>query len=181
MDPEAVALTGSAGVCATTQIPGYRTTIDDIDLVAVSLAAVKPTVATDFLVSHFHSGPPKFTVQLVDPQTRLRIDVFPDEARAIERASRVEGVAIQVLGKNDMAAHKMQTVGRASATRPVDPKHWRDLLALCGTASELPETWFAAPHCSTDLNARCERCEISRTPEFCLAPKEAIFELLGYV
>ena len=88
---------------------------------------------------------------------------------------------IQVLREDDMATHKRQTVGRASADRPVDAKHRSDLLALCGTVPDLPESWFVTERYSTDLDARCERCETRQTPEFPFVPKQAIFDLLGYV
>ena len=181
VDTESVALTGSAAVVAIAPLSSYRTTVDDVDLVASSLDAIEATVVSEFLVSHFHTSAPKFLVQLVDPRTRVRIDIFPDVAGAIERAGQVEGVPIRVLEKDDMAAHKRQTVGRASVARPVDSKHLRDLFALCGEAPDLPESWFAAERYSTDLDARCERCETSRTPEFPLAPKRTIYDLLGYV
>ncbi len=92
VDTESVALTGSAAVVAIAPLSSYRTTVDDVDLVASSLDALRATVASEFLVSHFHTGSPKFMVQLV-----------------------------------------------------------------------------------------CERCETSRTPEFPFAPKQTIFDLLGYV
>ena len=177
VDTECVALTGSAAVVAIAPLSSYRTTLNDVDLVASSLDVLGTTVASEFPVSHFHNGPPKFMVQLVDPQTRLRIDLFLDLAGAIERAHQVEGVPIRVLDQDDMAAHKRQTVGRASAARPVDAKHRRDLLSLCGEAPDLPESWFVTERYATDLNARCERCETSRTPEFSLAPKQTIFDL----
>ena len=57
-----------------------------MDFVASSVETVAPSVASTLLVSHFHlphPGYPKFMVQVVDPETRLRIDVFPDLAVSI--------------------------------------------------------------------------------------------------
>ena len=138
-------------------------------------------MTADFLVSHFHTGPPKFMVQLVDPQTLLRIDVFPDRTGSIARAHQVQGVPVPVVRQDDMVAHKLDLLRRASPARPIDAKHRRDLLALGGTVPDLPTRCWAPDTYSTDLTVRCERCETSRTAGFPLAPKQAIFNLLGYV
>ena len=47
-----------------------RDTIADLDLVAISIDAIRPGVVEQFLVSHYHAvgpGVPKFMIQLVDP------------------------------------------------------------------------------------------------------------------
>ena len=159
----------------------YRAAVDDGDLVASSLDAVEPAVVSEFVVSHFHTGSPKFFVQLVDPQTRLRIDIFEDVARVLETAHHISDIPMKVLSKVDMTAHKKRTVGRASAARPVDIKHRRDLLALSGSVPDLPESWFVTEPYATDVNMRCERCQASLTPGFPLSEKPTIFDLLGYV
>jgi hypothetical protein len=88
-----VAITGGVAIqlgLAETGRAGGRTTIADLDLVASSLDAVRPSVSRVFLVSHYHvvqPGVPKFMVQLVDPASRIRVDVFPDLAGSLARAS----------------------------------------------------------------------------------------------
>ncbi len=60
-----------------------------MDFVATSVDAIAPSVSRSLLVSHFYLPQPgyaKFMLQLVGPETRLRIDIFPDLAGSIAHA-----------------------------------------------------------------------------------------------
>jgi hypothetical protein len=173
VDREALALTG--GVALGVHAPALAR-LADVDFVARRMDAVRPSVTRDFLVSHYHLAPDRPIVQLVDTQTRLRIDVFPDLADAHARAVEHEGW--RVVTAADLLAHK-----RMLLAKPVDPKHWRDVVALSALSGEpLPPAPALVPdvYC-TDLAYVCARCERSRSPAFPIAPKRAIFDLLGYV
>jgi hypothetical protein len=89
VDTMNVALTG--GVAIVMLLEKGRERITDVDFVAGRMDAIRGSVTRDFLVSHYHvaqPGVPKAIVQLVDPDTRLRIDFFPDLAGAVKRAGR---------------------------------------------------------------------------------------------
>jgi hypothetical protein len=194
LDVARVALTGGVAIglrCDSDDGPrGRLDTAEDIDLVAACPDGVRPTVGTDFLISHFHRpqpGYPKFLIQLVDPMARLRVDVFPDSLHALSRASvcDVAGIPMQVLQANDILDHKITLLSGASPTKPIDPKHYADAKLLghaCGRdvpadlASHLAHDAY-----SRDLDAPCARCDASRCDEFPLASKRAIFDVLGYV
>jgi hypothetical protein len=183
LDGDEVALTG--GVALAVHLRGRRVAdAADVDFVARRMDAVAPSVARDFLVSHYHvvqAGVPKAMVQLVDPKTRLRVDVFPDLGGVVKRAQRalVGGALLPVVTAADLLAHKLELL-----QKPADAKHWRDavaLAALCG-ATPPPEPPHLVPDVySTDLALVCDRCERSSSPDFPLADKHAIFDLLGYV
>jgi hypothetical protein len=165
-------------------LPAKRREVADVDFVARRMDAVAPSVARDFLVSHYHvvqPGVAKAIVQLVDPKTRLRVDLFPDLAGAVGRAQRalVGGALLLVITAADLLAHKL-----ALLSKRVDEKHWRDavaLAALLGAPSPAQPAELAPDVYSQDLALVCDRCERSRAPEFPLADKRAIFDLLGYV
>ena len=173
VDADALALTGS--VALGVHLPALAR-VADVDFVARRMDAVRPSVTGDFLVSHYHVAPDKPIVQLVDGETRLRIDVFPDRADALARATVHEGW--RVVTAADLLAHKRTLLGR-----PVDPKHWRDIVALSALCGEPlpPEPALAPDVYCTDLRYVCARCERSRSSAFPLAPKRAIFDVLGYV
>src|SRR5262245_21750493 len=84
VDRARIALTGGVAIqlgLAALGKRGPRTRVADLDFVATSIDAVTPRATGTFLVSHFHTvqaGIPKFMIQLVDPLTRIRIDIFPD-------------------------------------------------------------------------------------------------------
>jgi hypothetical protein len=180
VDESALALTGGVALSVLHAAPRR---LADVDFVAGRMSAVRPSVTRDFLVSHFHASGPavkKAIVQLVDPHTRLRVDVFPDLQGALARATRheVAGGARLLVSATDLLAHKL-----ALFSRPVDEKHWRDavvLARLCGEPAP-PAPALAADVYSTDLAYVCARCTASATPEFPIAPKRAIFDVLGYV
>jgi hypothetical protein len=191
VNPSAVALTGGVAIhihCHAAGVNGGRTRIADVDFVATSVDAIAPSVATSLLVSHFHlpqPGYPKFMVQVVDADTRLRLDVFPDLVGSIARAMErtIAGHCLRVLDAHSILDHKVQGMSRASATRPIDEKHPRDAMilgSLCGRRVDpLPLDSMTKDIYGMNLTP-CPRCEVSRTPGFPVAPRRRIFEILGY-
>lgn len=194
LDYARIALTGGVatglhlGARCGERAPGIGA--GDVDLVAAEVDAVRPTVTGDFLVSHFHLPQPgyaKFLVQLADPGSRLRIDIFPDSLNALHRAGGMDvaGIDVRVLNPSDLLDHKLATLAKASAADPVDPKHLDDarrLGALCGRAiSALAASHLKPDEYTRDVGAICLRCEASRCDAFPLAPKREILEVLGYV
>lgn len=187
----AIALTGGIAIelhCRNTGRSSGRKQIADVDFVATSVTAISPSVASTLLVSHFHlpqPGYPKFLVQLVDPDTRLRIDVFPDVAGSIMHATeRVVGAhRVRVLSARSILDHKVHSMAHASAARPIDEKHQRDAMILgsmCRDRVEpLPKEWLTKDIYGMDLSP-CPRCEMSRHPGFAVAARQTIFEILGY-
>jgi len=165
-----------------------REHIGDLDLVVGRLDALDPAVTSEFLVSHFHVPGPdgKALVQLVDPRTRLRIDLFPDTEGAIEHATRlaIGRTGLLILSTRSILEAKLRLIRKSTPASPVDPKHWHDAKALAeiGRIAIPPLRPALAPQTySTDLASRCTRCERSRAAAFPLAPKSEILELLGYV
>jgi hypothetical protein len=187
-----IAITGGVGIeigLAALGHPSVRDGVADLDLVATSLDAVGAGVTSHFLVSHYHveqPGIPKFMLQIVDPESRIRIDIFPDLAGAIADAqlALVGSHRVQVLPLTRIFAHKRQTLERASPSRPIDPKHVADarlLAALLGnTVPEVVAEAIAPNVYGTESDRSCSRCELSRHPEWPLASKDRIFDLLGW-
>jgi len=186
-----VAVTGGVAIqlgMAELGRAGSRGVIADLDLVAGSVDAVLSSVAGAFLVSHYHvaqPGVPKFMVQLVDPVSRIRVDVFPDLVGSLMRARGVKVGAqlVRMLALEDILDHKLLTISKASPRSPVDPKHAHDahalgkLLGCCipGVAEgSLVEDVYGIDE---DF---CRRCQLSSNPRFPLAPKDQIFSLLGW-
>ena len=184
-------MTGGVAIEARLAASGYtgwRTGLADLDLVASTLDAVHPSVCEVFLVSHYHvaqPGVPKFMLQLVDPVSSIRVDVFPDLVGSLARATvmQIETQHMKVLALEDILGHKLQMLSKASAAKPVDPKHADDAYAL---AKLLGRPTPAVPDClvkdayGDDTDRFCDRCQLSLDPRFPLAPKGDIFRLLGW-
>ena len=186
-----LAITGGVAIqfgLAEAGYAGRRTAIADLDCVARSVDAIAPSVSEVFLVSHYHiaqPGVPKFMVQLVDPVSRIRVDVFPDLVGSLARARmvQIQTRRVQMLALEDILEHKLLTISKASQTSPVDPKHADDAYLL-GDVFGRRIAPVAKEHLVEDVygidDLHCERCELSLDPLFPLAPKPEIFNLLGW-
>lgn len=191
-DADAVALTGGAAIDLHLAVLGRqpsRRSPTDLDLVVSRVDAVRESISRDFLVSHYHvpqPGVPKFLLQVVDPVTRLRIDIFPDLVGSLASAEwRNAGPArVKVLSAASIFEHKLLTLARASAERPVDPKHLRDaelLGRMLGRAVPVVAVNALVPDVyGGDADMMCEKCDVSRHVGFPLADKRLVFELLGW-
>ena len=167
---------------------GRRTAIADLDCVASSVDAIAPSVSDVFLVSHYHvvqPGVPKFMVQLVDPVSRIRVDVFPDLVGSLARARMVQIRAhrVQMLALEDILEHKLLTLSKASRTNPIDPKHADDAYLLGNVLGRrIPtvsqECLVGDVYGIDDLH--CKRCQLSLDPLFPLAARREILDLLGW-
>jgi len=190
---DGVALTGGAAIemtAASAGLTSNRHSLRDLDFVISDQTLVSSSVAADFLIGHYHvpqDGVPKFLLQLVDPATRLRVDIFPDLTGAKNRARpiRIAAELLLMLDGDDMLEHKLRTLAQASSDRPVDEKHYRDaalLAAICGRPVPQVSTNVLGPDVyGTDVSVHCDKCMRSATAAFAIAPRRAILDLLGYV
>lgn len=191
-DPERLALTGGVGIevgLAAQGHPGVRTSIQDLDFVAGHQDAVEQSVSTEFLVSHYHvvqPGVKKFLIQLVDPDTRLRVDIFPDltGSLATARLATIGRQSLKVLSLESIFAHKIKTLSGATEGQPVDPKHDRDARTLGSflrrDVPSVPSGALVKDVYGGDADAECRRCALSRHPGFPLAPTRHVFAVLGW-
>jgi len=190
--PDGVAVTGGVGMqlgLADLGRQGPRDHVADLDLVVASGEAVRSEVLAALLLSHYHvvcPGVPKFMIQLVDPESRIRIDIFPDLVGSLASARRmaIGRHSIPVLPLERIFEHKVQTLLRSSESTPIDPKH-RDDARLLGAVLGRPVPDVAVEALTPDVygmeaNYHCGRCELSHHPGWPLAPRERIFELLGW-
>ena len=187
-----VAMTGGVAIDAHLAARGAarsRDVVSDLDFVASRIDAIAPTVAADFLVFHYHVQQPhvpKFMIQLVDPESRIRVDVFPDLVNSIGKAVRmtVAGETLDVLALDTIFEHKVQTLSKATGAHTVDPKHLRDArllgAALGRDVIDVPSDALAKDVYGGEGDRVCRRCDVSRHPEFPLAPKGEILRLLGW-
>jgi hypothetical protein len=188
----ALAVTGGAAIqlgMAELGRRGPRFAIADLDLVAASIDSIRPSVVGPFLLSHYHAvgpGVPKFMIQLVDPRSRIRVDVFPDLTGSLREARPIAigGHRIHVLPLERVFEHKVRTLVRASSSAPVDPKHLRDARALAETLGRAaPSVAAAALACDvydSEADRLCERCRRSAHPGWPRAPSERIFDILAW-
>lgn len=195
VDAARAALTGGVAIACHAAARGRQRSREpgavrgDVDLVAMGPDAVAPSVVGPFIVSHFHRPHPgyaRFFIQLVDVASGLRVDVFSCDDSVWDNATRaVVAGGFRVLAPERLLEHKLAILAEASAERPVDEKHDRDArllaeLCACEIPARAPDV-FASTVYGDDPTTRCARCDASRDPHFPLAPKQRVYELLGYV
>jgi hypothetical protein len=99
------------------------------------------------------------------------------------RESRIGEFSIQVLPLKRILDHKLLTLSRASRSAPIDPKHVRDA-RLLGDLLGVPVPDVALEVIAPDVygaeDLNCRRCELSTHNDWPLAPKEQVFDLLGW-
>jgi hypothetical protein len=175
VDLTAIAITGSVAIGG--RVP------NDLDVVVSRRDAVAATLAAHFSIVHHHHGD-RLILQVVEPRSRVRVDMFLDRFDAVAAAHQGPDGWL-VVQPAVLLAHKLEILSLASPARPVDPKHAEDARVLASRLGrELPaidSRSLRTDVYSTDVAARCERCEVARDPRFPLAPKPAVFDLLGHV
>jgi hypothetical protein len=127
-------------------------------------------------------------IQLVDPVSGIRVDVFPDLVGSIAESSEISlgPHCVRMLSAQRIFEHKLGTLSRASPAKPIDPKHVRDAFALADLLqSHADVPVVAADALAPDVyggeaDASCLRCQLSTHADWPLAPKEQIFETLGW-
>jgi hypothetical protein len=102
--------------------------LNDIDVVVAGPEAILPGVSERFLVHHFHPTREKGNVllQLVEPRSRTRIDVFSARSETIaERGGeiRILGQDRLVVSAEDLAARLLGIVAIVLDGKTVDPKY----------------------------------------------------------
>jgi hypothetical protein len=114
-------------------------TLNDVDIVVDSIASIPETLAKVFLVRHIHPQVPegKMLIQLVDPDTALRIDVFRAYGATMARSeSACFGTAlIQVVSLEDLAARTASLLMDLERGVAVSRKHAQDLKVIAQVIS----------------------------------------------
>jgi hypothetical protein len=108
--------------------------LNDIDFIAPSFEAIPEGMSEDFLFRHVHpiDPPGKTMLQMVDPESALRVDVFRAYGATMTRTSSYESElgAIQLIGLEDLVARAARLSLDLAAGKPLAPKYARDFLRL---------------------------------------------------
>ena len=113
-----------------------RRPLNDVDLVISSgPSAILPSITDEFLVHHFHPTREKGNVlmQLVEPTTKARVDVFSARATGLEdRAYRLRlgALGCRLISAEDLAARLLAIVVIVIDGKSVDPKYFDSLERL---------------------------------------------------
>jgi hypothetical protein len=183
--------------------------LNDIDFMVSSFDCIPESLGQEFVLRHVHpSDPPgKTLLQCVDPETRVRVDVFRAYGSEMERSEAHEN--FRIVSLQDLTARAARLSWDLAENVPLAPKYARDFLGLLKLVQpeELESVWqdHRKPHMpasfvevaatlirlveartdllksivySTDVNAVCARCH--DTAALRLAPPAKVLSLLGY-
>jgi hypothetical protein len=121
--------------------------LNDIDFVAAAFDCSPETLAGDFLFRHVHplDPPGKTLLQLVDPETALRIDLFRAYGAIMRRTLSLASPfgSIQLISVEDVLARAARLLLDLSGGIPVAAKHANDYLRLARLlqTSDLEVAW----------------------------------------
>ena len=133
-----------------TQRGGYTLSrkLSDLDFVAASFDDVPRSLGRDFLIRHVHpyDPPGKTLLQMVDAESRLRVDVFRACGAQMERVSLVElpNGRLQIVSFEDMVARATRVCCDLLTEEPVAAKYARDFLRLfeLADAEKVEPVWM---------------------------------------
>jgi hypothetical protein len=115
------------------QQPSIRS-LNDLDFIARSFDCIPQTLADDFLFRHVHplDPPGKTMLQLIDPDSALRIDVFRALGATMDRTSPLDlpSGTMQLISLEDLAAREARLTLDLAQGIPAPSKHARDFLRL---------------------------------------------------
>jgi hypothetical protein len=182
--------------------------LNDLDFVTDSFDYIPATLSADFLFRHVHpyDPPGKILLQLIDPETPLRVDVFRACGQTMRRT--LSGPP-RVVSLPDLVARTARQLLDLAEGKPVASKHARDYLRFVDFTNpvEIETAWGdhrKPSHPATFQEARrllpdlirthpdllidpeysktpgplCSRCVA--TGAFQLADANVILSLLGY-
>lgn len=109
---------------------------NDLDLMAQSASVVLPTVAQDFLIYHYHPQiKDNFYIVLVDPETKIKIDIFDNNPVALETVVvPYQGRELRLRSIEDQLTKTVFDIQRISKEKKVDPKQFSDTKLLSSVA-----------------------------------------------
>lgn len=108
--------------------------LNDIDFIADSFASIPETLASDFLFRHVHPlDPPNRTMlQMIEPNSAVRVDIFRACGTTMSRTSHFElpSGAVRLISLEDLVARTARLALDLAEDAPTPSKHALDFLRL---------------------------------------------------
>ena len=113
----------------------YAHPFNDLDLITLDNDAVKPSVTQDFLIYHYHPGntgdPVPYYVVLVDPETRIKVDIFIADLKPTSfESAQFQGKEILLASAEDQLVKTLFDLSHVSSSFKLDPKTLHSLSIL---------------------------------------------------
>jgi hypothetical protein len=120
-------------------LPAGTRALNDLDFVTPAFDSIPATLSADFLCRHIHpfDPPGKILLQLIDPESRLRIDAFRASGQMMSRAVTGDFPfgALRVVSLEDLVARAARLLLDLAECVPVASKHARDYLRFVDLAN----------------------------------------------
>ena len=127
--------------------PSLARHLNDLDFIVPAFADIPRTLAEGFLFRHVHPDDPpgKILLQCIDPEAKLRIDIFRAYGSEMKRLIRVNvaGNSIQMVSLVDMAARHARLSWDLTDGKAVPSKFARDFLRMAEViqCDEVQRVW----------------------------------------
>lgn len=183
---------------------------NDIDMVQLNNHTVSPNVTREFMVYHYHKISNSNFLALVDPETGIKIDIFP-KTLPIHNICKVKigKYMLSISGLEDQLVKTILDTQRVLSQNPlpVDPKQFSDAKLMLDIADikHAEKYWseispsnglvesFNKAHQHALKNSQLVTSRPFRkpkpynckecvdTPQFPITPMKSIYEVLGFV
>lgn len=145
-------------------LPSPRRTLNDIDFVVPRFDCIQESLGSNFLCRHIHPlDPPGRTIaQFIDPDYRLRVDVFRASEGLFGRTVQVEFPfgRVRLVSSADLSARLLRIVLQIANGTPVASKHADDLRRLLNIVdpTTVEEAWreHRVPEDPTSFGDACD-------------------------
>lgn len=193
-------------------IPYPPRPFNDLDFMIRDISEMKPSVTTEFLIAHYHlPRNTSFFAGLVDPQTKITIDVFDYYHAPVDPEEvQIGGFQLKIRGTEDQLTKAVYDLMKITKGQTLSPKEFdsADQLLEVVDLEKAGRIWGmkyssfypfsiieAIQRAKEERRKYPERVfefptritepyiclECTEVPGFALTPKEEIIKVLGYV
>jgi len=145
--------------------------INDLDVIVINPSLISTLIQKDFLIYHYH--PDNFYLALVDPITKIKIDIFnydpiPQQMEQID----INNKGVNIISIEDQLVKTVLDIQRISSKFHVDPKQFLDMKLLTKIANIKKSNYIWQSHkfkkYPSDINNAIQRAEkiVAKHPEW---------------
>ncbi len=140
-------------------LPLSQRKLNDLDIVINDSFDIPASLTKEFFVIHYHpkSKKGKLLMMLLDPATKIRIDIFPytGDSQSRKHTTIISNKSFEVLSLEDLVCQLLVICNDLVKNKSVDPKYFIDMISLFGKCNHklLQRIWNEYKEFEQDLDS----------------------------